>query len=277
MQRLHQNDLSGHLLEKGGFDLIALPAIAIENEKWRLPGGRIIRRKAGETLHPERESLATLAEIKASQGSRVFAAQYQQTPVPAEGNLFRKAWIGRYEQPPVVRGSDIVQSWDTASGLGQTNDYSVCTTWAISASLYYLLHVHRGGWEFPDLLKQVPDIVARFAARTVLIEDANSGSGLLQSLRPNCPFNLIGRKPHPDKRVRANSQTACFEAGRVLLPSEALWLPDCETELLGFPSAKYDDQVDSTIQFLEWAEEKNAHRTPIVPPIIIEGPRHWPF
>jgi phage terminase large subunit-like protein len=63
----------------------------------------------------------------------------------------------------------------------------------------------------------------------------------------------------------------------VLLPSEALWLPDYETELLGFPSAKYDDQVDSTIQFLEWAEEKNAHRTPIVPPIIIEGPRHWPF
>jgi phage terminase large subunit-like protein len=54
----------------------------------------------------------------------------------------------------------------------------------------------------------------------------------------------------------------------VLLPSEALWLPDYETELLGFPSAKYDDQVDSTIQFLEWAEEKNAHRTPIVPPII---------
>jgi hypothetical protein len=58
MQRLHQNDLSGHLLEKGGFDLVALPAIAMEDEKWRLPGGRIARRKVGETpVPPGRQSL----------------------------------------------------------------------------------------------------------------------------------------------------------------------------------------------------------------------------
>src|SRR4051794_2005701 len=51
MQRLHQNDLSGHLIEKGGFEVIALPARAITDERWRLPDGRIHRRKIGQALH----------------------------------------------------------------------------------------------------------------------------------------------------------------------------------------------------------------------------------
>src|SRR3954469_17631917 len=48
MQRLHEDDLSGHLNEKGGFDVIALPARAVGNEKWRLSNGRSFRRKPGE-------------------------------------------------------------------------------------------------------------------------------------------------------------------------------------------------------------------------------------
>jgi len=135
MQRLHQNDLSGHLIEKGGFDLIALPARAISDERWRLPDGRIHRRKAGQALHPERESLEVLAEIEASQGSRVFQAQYQQAPVPAEGNLFKAAWI-RYGDHPPLDQMEIVQSWDTATGIGAKNDRSVGTTWGIKDKIY---------------------------------------------------------------------------------------------------------------------------------------------
>jgi hypothetical protein len=93
MQRLHENDLSGHLLEKEGFDLIALPAIAIREERGRLPNRRIYRRKIGEALHPQRENVQVLDEIKARVGSRVFQAQYQQSPVPAEGNLFKRSWL----------------------------------------------------------------------------------------------------------------------------------------------------------------------------------------
>jgi hypothetical protein len=69
--------------------------------------------------------------------------------------------------------------------------------------------------------------------------------------------------------VRASSQATCFEAGRVLLPCEAPWLVDYETELLGFPSAKYDDQVGSSVQFLEWAEERNLFTSPLVMPIVV--------
>jgi hypothetical protein len=55
---------------------------------------------------------------------------------------------------------------------------------------------------------------------------ASPGAALLQTLRLNCPFNLIGRKPRLEKQVRASTQTACFESGRVLLPHEAPWVAD---------------------------------------------------
>src|SRR3954454_3535222 len=136
MQRLHQNDLSGHLIEKGGFEVIALAARAIRDERWRLPDGRVHRRKIGEALHPEREGLEVLAEIEASQGSRAFQAQYQQAPGTAEGNLFKRAWLRYCELPPLDQ-MEIVQSWDTATAIGAKNDRSVGTTWGIKDKLYY--------------------------------------------------------------------------------------------------------------------------------------------
>jgi phage terminase large subunit-like protein len=79
--------------------------------------------------------------------------------------------------------------------------------------------------------------------------------------------NVIGRKPRLEKEVRAATRSACFEAGHVVLPKSAPWIADYETELLGFPSAKFDDQVDSTTQFLEWAQERTAYEVAMVPPV----------
>ena len=74
---------------------------------------------------------------------------------------------------------------------------------------------------------------------------------------------MIPIKPLGDKLTRAMQTTPVFEAGRVLLPEEAPWLADYQRELLGFPSSRYDDQVDSTTQFILWAEEK-LRRKPIL-------------
>jgi len=133
MQRLHENDLTGYLLEKGEFEILALPAIAIAQQSLPTGQGRFHLRSPGEPLHPAREDLVTLERIKSSVGSRVFEAQYQQSPVPAEGNLFKAAWLRRYSGDPRREiFNDVVQSWDTGTKLGGTNDYSVCTTWGIS-------------------------------------------------------------------------------------------------------------------------------------------------
>lgn len=85
MQRLHEEDLAGHLLEAGGWEHLSLPAIAEIDETIEIAADRVHIRPAGEALHPALESAARLDELKRVMGSAVFSAQYQQAPVPAEG------------------------------------------------------------------------------------------------------------------------------------------------------------------------------------------------
>lgn len=278
MQRLHEADLTGHLLEKGEFELLSLPAIATSDEIVPISNDASYRRLIGEALHPARESFDTLQGIKSSIGSRIFEAQYQQAPMPTAGNLFKANWIKRYASiPPREAFSDVVQSWDTATKIGEANDYSVCTTWGVAHNIYYLLDVLRDRWEFPDLLRTVAAHATCYRVNTVLIEDANSGAALLQSLRQQSHLNALGVKALVDKRTRAAQQSATFEAGRVLLPNEAPWLAEFEKELLGFPNSRNDDQVDSAVQFLQWAAQLDQYRVPIVVPYVVFGdpPKDW--
>ncbi|MBO0733546.1 MAG: hypothetical protein J2P49_04360 [Methylocapsa sp.] len=90
MQRLHKNDLAGYLREHGGWHHLDLPAIAVEDSVIEIGHGKRITRHRGDILHPERESKAALDRIKAEIGSLMFSAQYQQRPVPIEGNLIRR-------------------------------------------------------------------------------------------------------------------------------------------------------------------------------------------
>ena len=99
MQRLHENDLAGHLLEQGGWEHLDLPAIAVDDSVIPLGHGKPMTRRIGDILHPERESKDTLDRIKAEIGSLMFSAQYQQRPVPLEGNLIRRDWFRSYDQP----------------------------------------------------------------------------------------------------------------------------------------------------------------------------------
>jgi hypothetical protein len=48
-----------------------------------------------------------------------------------------------------------------------------------------------------------------------------------------------------------------------------------ERELLGFPNARHDDQVDSFVQFLGWAREREANEIPIVAPWGLTRPSYW--
>ena len=83
MQRVHLNDLTGYLTENSDdWTVLSLPAIAEENEEIAVGDGLFHRRRAGEALHPEHEPLAVLEKLRAEMGSDVFAAQYQQAPVP---------------------------------------------------------------------------------------------------------------------------------------------------------------------------------------------------
>jgi predicted phage terminase large subunit-like protein len=194
-----------------------MPAIALEDEIIELGHGKTHVRRSGDVLHPERESREALEAIKAEVGSLLFSAQYQQRPVPLEGNLIRRSWFLAYDNLPASPSwTRIVQSWDVAMMTGGQNDYSACTTWLTHKNDAYLLHVYRGRLEYPELRRKVIGLAAEHRATTVLIENAGPGMNLLQDLRAAMPQGMtrpIGVKPEGSKVDRMAAQSAKIEAG----------------------------------------------------------------
>ncbi len=239
--------------------------------------GKEMRRRIGDILHPERESKDTLDRIKAEIGSLMFSAQYQQRPVPIEGNLIRREWFRHYDHLPHDSAKRIVQSWDIAMMTGDANDYSVCTTWWIIKADYYLVDVFRARLQYPDLRRKLASLAAKHGAGTILIEDAGPGMALLQDLWRDPSRGMprpIGRKPEGSKVDRMVAQSAKVEAGHIHLPKEADWLDTFLHELLAFLNGRHDDQVDSVSQFLKWSSQQSPFGTMMVgmgPKVFVGG------
>lgn len=257
MQRLHQDDLVGHVLEQGGWEVLSFPAIAEQDELHTIdtPVGRFkFSRKEGEALHPERESLEVLATIRKSTTEYTFTSQYQQNPAPQGGAMVKKEWLKFYvpEERP-ARFERIIQSWDTANKAGELNDYSVCTTWGEKDKHFFLLDVFRRKMEYPELKRSVREQAQLREASIILVEDKVSGTQLIQELKDGGVPGITAYNPQAcEKIMRFHAQTDAFENGRVLLPKEAHWLHDYIHEITTFPGSKHDDQVDSTAQALAW-------------------------
>ena len=265
MQRLHEADLAGTLIERGTWYELRLPAIAEEDEAVPIGQGRFYQRREGCALHPARQSLEILNERKLS-NAHVFAAQYQQRPVPAQGNIFEAEWLKQYDPATLDQSrGEVVQSWDTASKDNPFNDWSVCVTARLQGQSIYIIDVFRKRMRFPELERTAIDLARTHRAATLLIEDAASGTQLLDTLRAGAPARVpapIPRKPEGDKISRALGVSSMVQSGRLFLPRQAHWLGEFTSELLGFPATRHDDQVDALTQLLVWVRQKDMYREP---------------
>jgi predicted phage terminase large subunit-like protein len=254
MQRVHLLDLTGYLTESSDeWEVLSLPAIAEVDEPIPIGPGKFYHRRAGEALHPAYESLTTLEKLRNEVGFDVFAAQYEQAPVPPGGAMIRRPWLRYYDKlPDRTYQTKVIQSWDTAAKNGAQNDWSVCTTWLIHEKHFYLLQVTRGRYEYPQLRATAIALAERYKPDTILIEEASTGTALAQELRQGGMFPVRPIPVERDKIGRLYVQQAKFEAGLVLFPRAAPFLAALEAELLTFPQGKTDDQVDSISQALAY-------------------------
>jgi hypothetical protein len=199
MQRLHEEDLVGHVLAQESWEVVSFPAIAETDEEHRIEtvwGPRRFTRRQGEALHPDREPLEVLDRIRRTIGEYNFAGQYQQSPAPLGGGLVKTEWFKRYrahERPE--RFDRTVQSWDTANKATELSDFSVCTTWGVKDKELFLLAVFRQRLEYPDLKRTVREQRELFGANIVLIEDKASGTQLIQE---GC-YGVTRYQPTTDK------------------------------------------------------------------------------
>lgn len=260
MQRLHQYDLAGMLLEDAQWDHLSLPAIAVKDELIPLTRGRVHVRKTGDVLHPEREDMVELQKQMALMGSYLFAAQYQQEPVPELGNIFHKDWFQLFDANIAsTLGGSVVQSWDTGIKTTAGHDWSVCITARIWDQRIYVIDVWRGRLEYPDLERKCIELARAHNAQTILIEDRASGQQLIQSLRGRRPEGVplpVAMNPTQDKVTRATGVSSMVEAGHLFLPATAPWVDAYVNEMAAFPQGRFDDQVDASSQLLDWARSR---------------------
>jgi len=267
-QRLHEDDIVGHVLGKENWTLLRLPAIAEENEIHVIKTAydtRTVERKEGEALHPAREPIEVLENIRQTLGPYHFAAQYQQAPAPHGGGMIKTEWFKRFsdlEQPE--KFEFIFESWDTANKANELSDYCVCTTWGVKNHHLYLLHVLRKKMLYPALKKTLVELALLYKPKHILIEDRASGTQLIQELIHEGVYGVTRFEPEGEKIMRMDAGTGMIENGFVHLPEKAPWLNEFLSELQAFPKGKFDDQVDSVSQALKWIKSRQYTRPALI-------------
>src|SRR5712671_7179943 len=236
MQRLHEDDLVGHVLGQEPWEVLCFPAIAEADEVHEIAtigGPERFTRRHGEVLHPTREPLATLEHIRRTIGEYNFAGQYQQSPAPLGGGMVKAEWFKRYgEKERPERFERIVQSWDTANKATELSDFSVCTTWGVKDKEIFLLGLFRRRLEYPALKRAVREQQSLFDATEVLIEDKASGTQLIQELIEDGCHAVTRYQPTIDKVMRLHAQTGMIDNGFVHIPEDAAWLTEYLHEMV---------------------------------------------
>lgn len=265
-QRLHEADLPGHLIATGQYHHLNLPAIARTTETHDIGFGRTHTRRIGEALFPAREPLEVLERMRAEMGSHVFEAQYQQNPVPPGGAIVHADWFSnRYDACPERRAfSRVVQSWDLGTSDQPNSDFTVGLTLGYHDCHWYLLDVFRRRMELPDVRANIIRLQQEWRADKVILEYVGSSIGVLQDLRrlEGGRGTYLGHTPGASKEERLLGQTPKLADGLIRLPADAPWVSDFINELVGFPYARHDDQVDALSQFLENISERSSKLHP---------------
>jgi predicted phage terminase large subunit-like protein len=284
--RWHELDLSGQLLandpsrdEQGRklpegqtregvdgeeWDVLCLPGIAGEDDGYGMPDE--LGRQPGEALWPQMYPTAQLELLRRAIGRYGFSAQFQQTPTPDEGGIFKRADFRYYRLDEHGEGrgdvlllddhaAGVVKrvgwAWlyrfatvDTATSEKETADYSVMAHWAVTPDRdLVLLDVERHHFEDPELRAFILRTKAAWQVSDVRIEEKAAGQAVVQGLT-RAGHAIRPLKADTDKVTRAMGAVPRYEAHTVFHPLAAPWLAKYERELLAFPNGSHDDQVD---------------------------------
>lgn len=255
MQRLHADDLSAHLTSSNGWEILKITAIAQRNIKYKVGQNNYAYNK-GELLNPRLDKLDFLNNLEQEIGSRNYAAQFMQEPLPNNFSLLALEDISYYDKLPLSFDYHM-QSWDTAIKTSEKADYSVCTCWGIINKKYYLISMIRKKLPYPCLKKEIERYASKFTPRNILIEDTASGQSIIEDLKISGYTNIMPIKPKFDKVTRFASTISIFQSGQVLLPSTSSYNRELIREITSFPNTKNDDIVDSISQFLNFMKSVN--------------------
>lgn len=262
MQRLAQNDLTGHILATtNSFVHLKLPMEYVKTT-WISPvgGWKDPRTFVGELLDYNRCDGVQVEKLKAELKEYRYSAQCQQEPAPQGGGLVKVDYI-RYYHATYHNYDVIIQSWDLAVKNIAAADWTVGQVWGVKGPNKFLLDMVRRKMGTIDQIEAILRLREKYpTTRAILIEEAQTGSAVRQMLERKIP-GIIGMKPTDfggDKEQRLASCLPDFQAGNVYFPDPTIasWIHQVVEELLLFPKAANDDCVDALTQALNWCAQK---------------------
>ena len=259
MQRLHTDDLTGHLMQKEPhrYHHICIPA---EQTKDVSPPELNVFYK-DELFFKERFNREWLDDIKVKLGSYGYAGQMLQTPFLEGSGMIQAKWFGRFimsELPPETIWNFCI---DTAYTKKTKNDPSAILCWAVHENYLYIRGFNRVYFEFPKLIKHIISYSKEngysYGSR-IYIEPKASGISTIQQVKYETMLNVIqDEAPTTDKVSRAADMSPAIEAGKVKLLNGASWIDDFLYELESFPQGKHDESIDLLSMAIRKFQKKN--------------------
>lgn len=242
--RWHEDDFAGRIIKNEKH-------VTVVNLKCEADNNDPLGRKPGEALCPEiGKGNEWLKDFKSTfttkEGSRTWNALYQGSPTPDDGNIFKRKWFKYYEKLPTL--PYMLISVDATFKDKEDNDFVSIQVWGKRNSDFYLIDRVKKHFGFTETLNVIRQLRNKYnKCSAVLIEDKANGSAIVEVLQREFS-GIIPINPEGGKIARANAVSPSFESGNVYFPKNKQWLYDYETELVSFPNAEHDDDVDCTTQ-----------------------------
>lgn len=293
MQRLHDQDISGYILSNElGYEHLCLPMEFEQKTMIWLPKSKIeLIKEAGELLQPDRFGKEEIENLKKTMGSYSYSGQYQQSPTPKTGGMFKKYWWNYWipkgmldKFPPVAvkneKGEVIyktpvelpelteqAQSWDAAFKGNDDNDKVACGVWGKANADKFLLHLINENMTFTQTVAAIKNTSEAYpVTQRKLIEEKANGAAIIDTLKSKVTGIIPINPGNDSKEARAESITPQIEAGNVYIPHPMLysWVDEFIETCAKFPKVPHDDVVDQMSQMLiYWNNKKEIRVTRI--------------
>jgi predicted phage terminase large subunit-like protein len=275
MQRLHEEDLTGHLLAKGGWEHLCLPMIAECDQK--LSKGYInVDRKTGDLLQPTRIDNEEIARIKNEVGSYAFSGQYQQRPSPEGGGEFRTEWLMYYDAltPGTLNYYIFV---DPANTKGKDSDYTAMVVMGAGGDRnLYLVDIIRDRLNVREREDKLFELHAKYKPKSVVYEkygmqcDADWLRKAMDDRNYRFHIQEVGGKVSKEDRIR---RLISYFADRKIFMPKVLYKTNYKNQAVDvinefvvqeystFPVGLHDDLLDAMSRLCDITIQYPGHNT----------------